>query len=1206
MNDESEKSFRIRELQESLESQSEDPALHFNLGILLWEKGEDCNKEKAAEHFVRSAKLNPQNGPAFRYLGHYYHQFLADSERALKCYQRAITLDPQDSFAGETLCDLLDQSGKETLQFAICNEAISKSPRSFWAYRRLGFLQVHQSKWSESIQSLQHAIRGYPTSADLWEALGLAYQQMGMFTAAIKSYGRAVELEDYRVFALVESGNVFLMLGAFRKGVEVFHEALKISPQNVSALYGLASVLLSLAKECVDTGAFKWGASLLEEASEVALACSSLESNLSSIWKLHGDIQLLYAKCFPWMDEDRALNVDEKKFISSILSWTRSCYQASVAANNSYQRALHLAPWQANLYVDIAVAEDLRSFLKENWEKLTDSWSLPEKMCLGGLLFEGHNNEFWVALGCVSSSATLKQHAFIRGLHLDVSQAVAWAYLGKLYWQEGQRELAQHAFDRARSIDPSLALPWAGMAADAYARKLRPDDAFECCLRAVQILPLSGFQMGLAKLAHWSGNLSSFEVFGGIRQAVLRAPHCPESHNLNGLVSEARCDYHSAVISYRMARYSLSSFSHPTLKLHLQDVSINLARSLCQLGYASDAVKECENLKKEGLLNANGLQIYALSLWQLGERDLSLSVARMLAASIPSMEKALVSSAVSFICRLTYYVSGMDSAVKSILKMPKHLFQSSKLSFVVSAIHTLDDSNQLEPVVSSSRSMLASSGDRTAMHILESLGKLVKYRSGDTLGIQEGISHLKKALHMFPEDASIRSFLGNLLVSSKEWEDLHVATRCLTIDHFQHQKVEALKSPWEIMGAGAVACCTTKFDNERFLFPTCQDQWHSGPKAIQKLQQCLHHEPWNHNVRYLLVLCYFQKAREERFPRYLCGIIERLTDVALSDQFNKDNNRCELYKKFQLLLCAAEVALQSGNARNCIDHAQTASQLLLPKDHLFFAHLLLCRAYSFEGNLVSLAKEYKRCMELKTNWHIGWIGLKFIISRHKLENQPTELSMLFEECSKDIRSSWNMWMATFSLVEGLIAIWTNDFLVAEEHLLQACSLGTRDSCLYVCHGAICMELAKQHCDSLFLNRAIQSLKKAKQTSVQRRQPLPIVSLLLAQAEASLGSKAKWERNLQDEFFAWPPGLRPAELFLQMSLLPTQSSKESNAYPAMVHGQSRLRWVLQAIHMNPSCMRYWKVLTGGILQSCSCIFVCTADIGIGLVTMTVMI
>lgn len=48
------------------------------------------------------------------------------------------------------------------------------------------------------------------------------------------------------------------------KGVEQFQEALKISPLNVSAHYGLGSAFLGFSKECINSGAFRWGASLLE------------------------------------------------------------------------------------------------------------------------------------------------------------------------------------------------------------------------------------------------------------------------------------------------------------------------------------------------------------------------------------------------------------------------------------------------------------------------------------------------------------------------------------------------------------------------------------------------------------------------------------------------------------------------------------------------------------------------------------------------------------------------------------------------------------------------------------------------------------------------------------------------------------------------------------------------------------------------------
>ncbi|KZV41354.1 tetratricopeptide repeat protein 37, partial [Dorcoceras hygrometricum] len=157
-------------------------------GVLLWEKGEGSPvvRGKAVEHFMMAVKLDPQNGDAFRYLGHYYAHDSPAPLRALKCYQRAVFLNPDDSSAGEAVCDMLDKEGKESLVFAVCHEASEKSARAFWAFRQLGYLQAHQKKWSDAIQNLQHAIRGFPECADLWETLGLSYQRMGMLTAALK------------------------------------------------------------------------------------------------------------------------------------------------------------------------------------------------------------------------------------------------------------------------------------------------------------------------------------------------------------------------------------------------------------------------------------------------------------------------------------------------------------------------------------------------------------------------------------------------------------------------------------------------------------------------------------------------------------------------------------------------------------------------------------------------------------------------------------------------------------------------------------------------------------------------------------------------------------------------------------------------------------------------------------------------------------
>ncbi|KAI4366241.1 hypothetical protein MLD38_022139 [Melastoma candidum] len=1165
----------INQLMESVDSNSDDPELHFQLGLRLWESGGDSKgtREKAAEHFLTSAKLNPNNAASFKYLGYYYSGVSgADTQRAIKCFQRAVVLCPDDEESGEALCDLLDEGGKETLEVATCRDASEKSARAFWAFRRLGYLQLNQKSWPEAVQSLQHGIRGYPACADLWEALGLAYQQMGMYTAAIKSYGRAIELDETKAFSRIESGNILLLLGSFRKGIEQFRKALEILPENLAAQYGLASGLLGLSKECVNTGAFAWSASLLEEASKIAISSAHLAGNASSLWKLHGDIQIMYAKCFPWLAGEEGLS-DREAFESSIISWNETRDLAAKSARKSYQKALHLSPWQANIYSDIAFCSNVIAECCKSSPHDFNSWQLSEKMALGALLLESDNSEFWVALGCVSDHKAFKQHCFIRALQLDVAQAVAWAYLGKLFREVDEKLLARQAFDSARSIDPSLSLPWSGMSADFNPGMDSPDEAFENCLRAVQTLPLPEFQLGLAKIALLSRHSSSSLVYGAIRQAVQRAPYFPESHNLLGLILEARHDYISAAASYRVARYALHKYSGSKKTDFIHEVSINLARSLCKAGSTADAVQECEELNSQGVLDAECMQIYALSLWRLGRNQLSISVIRNLATSISSMDQISAAVIAGFICRLLYYLSGLDATINSIEKMPKELFESPTVSFIISAIHVLDEKDRLNHIVSASRHFLTTHELRMEMHLLISLGKVIKNGSASSLGYQSGVHHLRKALHMFPNSDMLRDLLGYLLLFRKEQNDFHLATRCC-VTKLSNLSNGGLKSAFEVVGAGAVSCYAVGSSIPKFTFPTCSNQCLNEPQAVMQLQKSMHQEPWNFDLKFLLVLNLLQKAREERYPLLLCGVLKRLCSVALSNEKYERTGLTLQLKKLQLLLCASEACLQEGNLPECINIAKKACKLLVPDGYLFFAHLLLSRAYAVGCDMRNSQKEYERCLELGTDLHIGWISLKLMESRNLVAPDSNTIGLRFEECLEEEGNLRTMWTAVFNFIQGLMSLCQLDFQSSLDFLTLAGSLVDSDSCIFLCQGVACMELAKAGYGSEHLSAAIRSLVKAQEHSLV---PLPIISTLLAQAEGSLGFKEKWVRSLQCEWFTWPPEMRPAELFFQIHLLARQPTANQDSMLSVETHTSPLKWVCRAIHTDPTPFRYWRIL-----------------------------
>lgn len=87
-------------------------------------------------------------------------------------------------------------------------------------------------------------------------------------------------------------------------------------------------------------------------------------------------------------------------------------------------------------------------------------------------------------------------------------------------------------------------------------------------------------------------------------------------------------------------------------------------------------------------------------------------------------------------------------------------------------------------------------------------------------------------------------------------------------------------------------------------------------------------------------------------------------------------------------------------------------------------------------------------------------------------------------------------------------------------------------------GAICMELVRQCSDPQYLSRAVESLTKVQELSLI---PLPFASILLAQAEGSLGSKGRWDRNLRLEWYNWPSGLI-SMLFLKIIILSCEEWK----------------------------------------------------------------
>nr|GEV48327.1 putative zinc finger, CCHC-type [Tanacetum cinerariifolium] len=116
-------------------------------------------------------------------------------------------------------------------------------------------------------------------------------------------------------------------------------------------------------------------------------------------------------------------------------------------------------------------------------------------------------------------------------------------------------------------------------------------------------------------------------------------------------------------------------------------------------------------------------------------------------------------------------------------------------------------------------------------------------------------------------------------------------------------------------------------------------------------------------------------------------------------------------------------------------------------------------------------KEYKLNYTRSTNLEvIGYSDLDFAkckdTSRSTLGyifmlSDDNILELRFEECSKDIKYSWNVLTSILKLIHSLIVVWNHGFLGGEELYAHACSLNDSENYLHLCHAYIFTRLRKK-------------------------------------------------------------------------------------------------------------------------------------------------
>uniref|UniRef100_A0A4W6G997 SKI3 subunit of superkiller complex n=1 Tax=Lates calcarifer TaxID=8187 RepID=A0A4W6G997_LATCA len=632
---------------------------YFLLGQLYWGMGEETRKDrsKAHTHLLKAAKLDPHLGSAFRYLGHYYREIANDRGRARGCYKKAFELDNEDAESGAASVDLsMEQEDMETALATLESVIEKATPGSAkWAWMRRGLYYLKVGEHQQATADLQAALRADPEDWVCWECLGEAYLNRRSFTAALKAFGKAHQLQPSSIYSVYQAAAIKQTLGKFKEAVA---EYLQITAQQdyVPALKGLGECQLSLAKslmeDCRDGGAID----LIQQAIQNLFKAVELRPDLSCLWKLLGDACTAVSTVSPNRAQvlvPAPLNLNTER-------------KVHVFVCRCYAHALKLMSEAPSLWYDLGL----------NYYRQASSLLIVfvSSQCLKkAIMMDSGNHSYWNALGVISMNKGNNMHLFI--CIIIYYNVVAWTNLGTLYLKKDNIELAHEAFKIAQSLEPLYVNCWIGQA--LIAERVGSYDTMDLFRHTTE---LSTHMEGVKGYAYWvcstlldksnrdtelyRYNIVQMNAISAAQVALSkyteRIQSDPEAFIMLGYLNEHLQLKRQALQAYQRSVELLQSTSSTE---ELAFAVGSYGRALCTSGQWEEAVHAYKSTPLQELSDLAGV---ALAYCRAGLIPESISAyERALAVASSEKEKAYILTALAL---LQHRQGNLDSAKTLLFK----------------------------------------------------------------------------------------------------------------------------------------------------------------------------------------------------------------------------------------------------------------------------------------------------------------------------------------------------------------------------------------------------------------------------------------------------------------------------------------------------------------------------------------------------------
>lgn len=135
-----------------------------------------------------------------------------------------------------------DANGQYQEMEEACRKLIKVKPKSFDGLQLLGLALAKQGRNTEAIPFFKKALQMIP-HADVYNNLGIAYQELGQYQEALDSFHRSITLAPDRSETFNNLGSALLRMKNYPEAKEAYEHAIKLNPEFRVALDNLGSCL---------------------------------------------------------------------------------------------------------------------------------------------------------------------------------------------------------------------------------------------------------------------------------------------------------------------------------------------------------------------------------------------------------------------------------------------------------------------------------------------------------------------------------------------------------------------------------------------------------------------------------------------------------------------------------------------------------------------------------------------------------------------------------------------------------------------------------------------------------------------------------------------------------------------------------------------------------------------------------------------------